>query len=158
MSTNQLTTKTAPVVIGSLVFQLPLGHLSDRLGRKAVLIGCSAAGVALFGVLPRAAGSTVLFVSLCFIVGAFLDTLFSLSLGYLGDLVGATNLPVGNQLAVTNLGIGLMTGPIVGGLMMTWLGPGAIFWMIALFYLLYICCSVLWSPASDETLKCDVSG
>ncbi|QQE77254.1 MFS transporter [Alicyclobacillus sp. SO9] len=148
LSLGAVSASLAAFVIGSLVFQFPLGHLSDGLGRKAVLIACSAVGVVLFSLLPAATGWTMLFVSLCFVVGAFLDTLFSLSLGYLSDLVGSTNFPTANQLAVTNLGLGLMTGPVVGGLTMTWLGPGGLFWTIAVLYLLFIGCALLWKPTS----------
>jgi MFS family permease len=123
MPLGVVSASLAAFVIGSLVFQLPLGHLSDRWGRRAVLTGCSIVGVVLFTVLPIASGSSIMFVCLSCIVGAFLGTLFSLSLGYLGDLVGAADLPIANQLAVTNLGLGLMFGPTIGGLIMTWLGP-----------------------------------
>lgn len=146
-------------VVGSLVFQLPLGHLSDRLGRRTVLIGCSAVGVVLFGVLPWVAGSNVIFIALCFIVGAFLDTLLSLSLGFLGDLVGVNNLPTANQLAVTHLGIGLMIGPMVGGLTMTWLGPGGMFWAIAFLHRIFVGISMIWRPiaTSDHYESMNVS-
>ena len=123
MSLGVVSASLAAFVVGSLVFQLPLGHVSDRLGRRMVLIGCSAVGMVLFSLLPFMSRSNVTFVALCFVVGAFLDTLFSLSLGYLSDLVRPANLPVANQLAVTNLGLGLMIGPMIGGFTMTWLGP-----------------------------------
>ncbi|WDL96687.1 MFS transporter [Alicyclobacillus sp. ALC3] len=140
----------AGFVVGSLVFQLPLGHLSDRLGRRTVLIGCSAVGVVLFGVLPWVAGSNVTFIALCFVVGAFLDTLFSLSLGFLGDLVGGNNLPTANQLAVTHLGLGLMIGPMVGGLTMAWLGPGGMFWAMAFLYLIFVGIIMIWRPIATS--------
>ncbi|WP_156481909.1 MFS transporter [Ferroacidibacillus organovorans] len=41
----------ASFVFGSLIFQLPLGYLGDRLGRRMVLIGCSTAGGVLFSLL-----------------------------------------------------------------------------------------------------------
>lgn len=151
MPLDVVSASLAAFVIGSLVFQLPLGHLSDMIGRRWVLLGCSAAGVILFSVLPLVSRSSVAFVAACFVVGGFLDTLFSLSLGYLGDLVTPTQLPPANQLAVTHLGLGLMVGPIVGGLAMTWLGPGGLFWMIALLYLLYVIAALLWRPTRSRT-------
>ncbi|OPG15412.1 hypothetical protein B2M26_12045 [Ferroacidibacillus organovorans] len=76
--------------------------------------------------------------------------MFSLSLGFLGDLVGSNNLPIANQIAVTNLGLGLMVGPMVCGLMMTWLGPAGMFWAIAFLYLLYVGISLTWRPIATS--------
>lgn len=152
MPLGVVSSSLAAFVIGSLVFQLPLGHLSDRLGRRLVLVGCSAAGTVLFLVLPLTAGSNVLFIGLCFVVGAVIDTLFSLSLGFLGDLVGPADLPVANQLAVTHLGLGLMFGPMMGGLTMIWFGPNGLFWAIALLYLVYVGIGVIWRPGPMNQL------
>ncbi|MCL6445553.1 MAG: MFS transporter [Alicyclobacillus sp.] len=159
MSFRVVSASLAAFVVGSLVLQLPLGHLSDRWGRRAVLTGCSAVGVVLFGVLPLASGSNLVFVTLFCVVGAFLGTLFSLSLGFLGDLVGPANLPFANQLAVANLGFGLMFGPTIGGLAMTWLSPSGMFWAMAFLYLLYVGISVMWTPAvvSERHKSADVS-
>lgn len=150
LSLGVVSLSLALFVFGSLIFQLPLGYLGDRLGRRIVLIGCSTAGVVLFSLLPLVSESNVTFVALCFLVGAFVDTLFSLSLGFLGDLVGPDNLPIANQFAVTNLGLGLMVGPMVCGLMMTWLGPAGMFWAIAFLYLLYVGISLTWRPIATN--------
>ena len=152
MSLGVVSASLAAFVIGSLLFQFPLGYLSDHLSRKVVLLGCSVVGVVLFALLPSAAGRTALFVTLCFVVGAFVDTLFSFSLGYLADLVEPASLPVANQWAVTNLGVGLMVGSTVGGLTMTWFGPGGLFWTISLLYLLHVGLSVAWKPPFKATV------
>ncbi|WP_067935882.1 MFS transporter [Alicyclobacillus kakegawensis] len=157
VSFSVVSASLAAFVLGSLVLQLPLGHVSDRCGRRTVLTGCSAVGTVLFGVLPLTSGSNLVFVTLFFVVGAFLGTLFSLSLGYLGDLVQPANLPFANQLAVANLGFGLMVGPTIGGLAMKWLGPSGMFWAIAFLYLLYVAISVTWTAVNERHESADVS-
>jgi len=156
MSLSAVSASLAAFVVGSLVFQLPLGHLSDVWGRRRVLTVCTGAGVILFALLPFAAVSDILFVALCFVVGAFLDTLFSLSLGYLADLAGSANLPTANQLAVSNLGLGLMVGPLLGGLSMKWLGPSGMFWSIACFYLAYVVVTFIWTPVPQGSAEAHV--
>ncbi|HHY66248.1 MAG TPA: MFS transporter, partial [Alicyclobacillus sp.] len=123
-------------VIGSLIFQMPLGWWSDRFGRGKTLIVCSAVGAALL--ITTAYASSTAGFSLGFgLAGATAGSLFSLSLAYLQDLVDGRELPRANRLAVIHFGAGMVAGPMGGTFVMSIFGPDALFWIVAGLFLLY---------------------
>jgi MFS family permease len=132
-----ISTGLAAFVIGSLVLQYALGHLSDRWGRGRILVGCSAIGALVFGLLPFIR-SAIGFALLLALAGGFVGTLFSLSLAFLHDLVGHEQLARANRLAMVHFGTGMSIGTFVAGLAMAWIGPWCLFWSISLLYVGYI--------------------
>ncbi|WP_331250464.1 MFS transporter [Kyrpidia spormannii] len=131
-------------VIGSLIFQMPLGWWSDRFGRGKTLIVCSAVGAALL--ITTAYASSTAGFSLGFgLAGAAAGSLFSLSLAYLQDLVDGRELPRANRLAVIHFGAGMVAGPMGGTFVMSIFGPDALFWIVAGLFLLYTGGTTLWS-------------
>jgi MFS family permease len=149
-----ISTGLAAFVIGSLVLQYALGHLSDRWGRGRILVGCSGIGALVFGLLPFIRSSFGILLLLA-LAGGFVGTLFSLSLAFLNDLVGPEQLPRANRLAMIHFGSGMTLGPFVAGLAMAWLGPACLFWSISLLYVGYVV--VTWvhktSHAAGETVR-----
>jgi len=102
--------------LGGILFQLPLGLLSDRLERKRVIAGALLIGsVSFFGAyLFRhfLVGLAVCF----FIAGMFVGSLFSLGITYMADLLPKHLLASGNLLCGMLYSIGSMIGPFVNGL------------------------------------------
>lgn len=101
---------------GSLITQLPLGMLSDRFGRRNILI------IVLFlGSLSFTAASLSehlpagLFFSFLF-SGMVVGSTFSLGISYMSDLMPKNLLPTGNLLCGIFFSIGSLSGPIIGGL------------------------------------------
>lgn len=100
---------------GGILSQVPLGIISDRIGRRPVLLialgGGTLAftGAALFS--AYAFGIMVMF----FIGGIFSGSLFSLGVAYMSDLTPKHLLPTGNLLCGIFFSFGSLTGPILGG-------------------------------------------
>lgn len=100
---------------GGIITQIPLGILSDKIGRKPVMLlalgGSSLAfgGSALMG--SNAVGILIMF----FIGGMFAGSIFSLGISYMSDLTPKSLLPTGNLLCGIFFSIGSLTGPILGG-------------------------------------------
>ena len=101
--------------IGGIITQIPLGILSDKIGRKPVLLitlgggSIAFAGAALMG--DHAVGLMTMF----FIAGLFAGSIFSLGISYMSDLSPKSLLPTGNLLCGIFFSIGSLTGPILGG-------------------------------------------
>lgn len=124
-------------VLGSLVFQLPLGYFSDRVGRRSVLLRSSAAGAVLFAVMPYTLFRPSLFLTAFFVAGCFVGSLFSLSLAYLNDLVPTHWMPVANQAAVFHFALGMVLGPLSSSLF-SGISGRTLFWPFTALFILYL--------------------
>lgn len=104
----------ATAIFGGLVFQIPVGKLSDRFDRRIVAAGV-ASGLCVtalcLAVLPL--GETVVF-GFTFILGGFLTTIYPVCVAHANDRVEADKVvAVSGQLILIN-GIASLLGPIVG--------------------------------------------
>ncbi|GIP25939.1 putative MFS-type transporter YfkF [Paenibacillus sp. J23TS9] len=104
--------------IGGLVLQLPLGMLSDRFGRKRILIICGILGGLAFMLVPMAGTSTVGILLLLMIAGGMIGSFFSLGLAYAADILPKVLLPAANVIASFHFNIGSIAGPNIGGTLM----------------------------------------
>ncbi len=116
--------------IGTIVFQMPLGYLSDRYGRKKILSFVMGAGFLTFiaaGIFE--ASETALFI--CFFIGGMLvGSTFSLGISYMADLIPRQLLPAGNIMCSVFYGFGSIAGPFIGGLMIQYVKGISLFYMI----------------------------
>ena len=102
--------------IGGVVSQLPLGVLSDRIGRRKVLIVALAMGSLTFGIASVFETSVLVIGSMFFIAGTFVGSTFSLGISYMTDLTPKELLPTGNLLCGIFFSLGSLSGPFLGGL------------------------------------------
>ena len=133
-------------VVGSLIFQMPLGIWSDKYGRKNVLLISMLIGWVCFSGAIFTTSVTTLFI-LFFLAGMMVGSLFSLSITYLADLLPNSLLPTGNILAGIFFGVGSILGPYLGGLFIDWFAKGSIFYAISgMLLLLFVATAIHRSP------------
>lgn len=101
---------------GAIATQLPLGMLSDRLGRKKILIFALVGGAAVFGTASFFETNAWLTVGFFALAGMFVGSTFSLGISYMADLMPKELLPTGNLLCGIAFSIGSLAGPFLGGL------------------------------------------
>ena len=102
-------------VWGSLLFQVPLGVLGDRIGRKNLLILVCSAGAAGMFVIPYFLSNGIyLFVSFV-LIGGLVGSLYSMGLACATDLLPARFLPAANAIASVHFSVGSILGPSLGG-------------------------------------------
>jgi MFS family permease len=102
-------------VWGSLLFQVPLGVLGDRIGRKNLLILVCSAGSAGMFVIPHFLSNEIyLFVSFI-LIGGLVGSLYSMGLACATDLLPARFLPAANAIASVHFSVGSILGPSLGG-------------------------------------------
>ena len=134
-SEAQLSTFMAAIIMSGLFLQLPIGHLSDRIGRGPLLVYIPVL-VALAAISMIYALEYTFILIGAMVFGAFVFTLYSLAAATANDMVNADQrVQVAGALLIT-YGAGAVSGPILAGQFMGLLGPQGLFFYFALVCLL----------------------
>lgn len=142
-------------VFGSLITQLPLGMLSDRLGRSKVLMGIMGIGSVLFYSMTFVEENQWMLFGLFAASGMLLGSSFSLGIAYLADLVPANLLPTGSVMTAVLFAVGSMTGPVVGGILIESVGEGAVYYSISLMLFIMFTAGIIFHmrlPAESKRM------
>ncbi|WP_434750784.1 MFS transporter [Paenibacillus amylolyticus] len=135
--TNQIATLLPFIGIGGLFLQLPLGMLSDRYGRKKILMTAGIGGGLAFMLVPLAGTNFWLTLVLLLVAGGLVGSFFSLGLAYAADILPKVLLPAANVVASFHFTIGSMVGPNLGGQLINWVSPGSMFVMLGCMYFIF---------------------
>jgi MFS family permease len=122
-------------IVGGMISLLPIGRYSDGRDRRRVIFGVSvltsvAAGLVMiasaapFGAL---AASGLLF-------GVFMFPIYGLSVARVHDLLRPDQALEATRGLLVVFGVGAAFGPIVGGVVMSLIGPAALFGWLALIF------------------------
>ena len=125
------------LTFGGLVLLLPIGWLSDRQERRRTLLLLSslAAGAALCVPLVAHTGNLWLLCAPLFLVGGAVMCFYSVSMSHINDHVRSEQLLSASGSIIFINGIGGLSGPILSAQMIKLLGPGGLYYFVALAYL-----------------------
>ena len=136
MDVQQVSFILPAFAAGSIITQIPLGILSDSLGRKRVLQSILFGGFAIF-LTAALIEQTVTGLFICFfIAGMLVGSTFSLGISYMTDLLPVQLLPAGNIICGIVFSLGSISGPFFGGLAIQYLPNGNFLLIISLIQLL----------------------
>ena len=116
--------------IGALVFQWPVGWVSDRVPRRVVIFVVAVCAAAMAATLAFTPEGSVVMLPMMFVLGGLTFPLYSLLLSHTldrsapGSAMGAS----GASLRVN--GVGAVVGPIIAGSIMAALGETSFFWCL----------------------------
>jgi len=113
------------LMIGVILFQIPVAFLADRWGRTPALLGCYAVALAGMVCLLFSFGMAWLALSL-FAVGACSGAFYPLGLAILGERTPEPGLARANSWFLAINCIGSVIGPGVAGRTMHWFGNDAL--------------------------------
>ncbi len=135
MSTRQISFFMAAALVGSVVLQMPIGSLSDRLPRRGVMLGTAilATGASVFGV-GTGLGSDALIAM--FLIGGSSFPLYSLAIAYTNDWITDEQRVGASAFLVMVNGIGAIVGPLVASLLISGIGASGFFWTLAATHVL----------------------
>ena len=130
MSSAQIATLLAAAMTGSILFQYPLGKLSDMIDRRYVMAIAGIIGIAtgsLMSSMSENANSSVLFFLAVVAYGAVIYSIYSLVVAHANDFADTGDFVkiAGGMLIL--YGFGTMGGPIITAFMMDTLGPSGVF-------------------------------
>jgi MFS family permease len=110
------------IFLGAMLFQYPIGWLSDKIDRRYLIIGVTAMGalVALFGLYFGDSFTFLLVTAVS--LGGLCNPLYSLLVAYANDHLEQDQMAAAAGGLLFINGCGAMTGPIIVGAAMTHLG------------------------------------
>ena len=114
----------------------PLGGvLGDRFDRRRVMITSDLAGAVAFAAMAFVEDPTLLLV-IGFVTAVVETPFWSASQAAIPNLVGPDDLAWANGLLQVGANAGIMLGPAVGGVLLAAMGPGMVFGLNALSFVL----------------------
>ncbi|WP_342551422.1 MFS transporter [Paenibacillus sp. FSL R7-0652] len=141
---DQIASLLPFIGIGGLFLQLPLGMLSDRYGRKKILMTAGIGGGLAFMLVPFAGTNFGLTLVLLLAAGGLVGSFFSLGLAYAADILPKVLLPAANVVASFHFTIGSIIAPNLGGQLINWVSPGSMFTMLGCMYFIFGITGVLF--------------
>jgi MFS family permease len=124
----QITGFVAAIFIGSMVWQFPVGWLSDRMDRRLLILALSAIGAAATAVGFVVGAQYETLLVLAFVVGGVANPLYALFIAYTNDYLEVDDMAAASGGLVFAYGVGAVVGPMATGQMMEWTGPQG-FWL-----------------------------
>lgn len=137
LSEQQIAFLLPFIGVGGLILQLPLGMLSDRFGRKRILMITGILGGLAFMLVPLAGTSTAAIMALLLLAGGMIGSFFSLGLAYAADILPKALLPAANVVASFHFNAGSIAGPNIGGTLMQYGWNGGLFFALGLGFVLF---------------------
>ena len=154
---SQTSIFIAALYAGALVFQFPIGWLSDRMDRRVLILATSLvaglAALAAMGVRDHAAALPVA----AFLVGGASNPLYSLLLAYTNDFLAPDDMAGASGGLVFINGLGAIAGPLLTGWMMQRLGAGG-FWLFVAALMLGISAYAGWRMTRRAAVPLDERG
>ena len=119
-------------IVGGMLLQWPLGHLSDIFDRRRVITATALTGAALATAAALYAGSNPLVLMLAVgTVGGMAIPLYTLSVAHTNDYLEPRQMVGASSGLLFANGLGGIAGPTLAGGAMAVLGPSGYFWFPA---------------------------
>ena len=134
LSVGEISTFVATIFIGGMITQYPIGWLSDRMDRRALIVLTAAVGAvgASIGVMSN--GDFTLILVAAFLMGSTSNPLYSLLLAYTNDFLDHEDMAAGSGGMIFLNGLGAVSGPLITGWMMGVFGPSGFYMLIGVLF------------------------
>ncbi len=133
-----VATFMASFLLGSLIFQWPIGWISDRINRRIAIISMSVVVIVACVAAILVPKGGLLFFSIIVILGGAAMPMYSLSIAYANDRLQPDQIVPASGSLVMVAGIGLSTGPIIVAFLMGQFGSEVYFLGIASAFVLIL--------------------
>ena len=115
------------IQLGSFVCQWPLGRLSDRVDRRAIIAGCAAAVALLSPLIALAGADRSWLLPLFFLYGGTTLSFYAVAVAHAGDFAEPDQMVGVSSGSLLAWAAGAAVGPTVAAPFIDLLGPGGLF-------------------------------
>ncbi|MCC9624231.1 MFS transporter [Thalassospira sp. MA62] len=129
MTTGQIAMFVAMLFAGALLFQYPVGWLSDRMDRRQLIFGAAMVAMASCVLGWVSGGYLWAMMAAAFVAGGMTTPLYALFLAYTNDYLSLEDMPAASGGLVLTFGVGAILGPLIAGWSMEGLGAQS-FWLV----------------------------
>jgi len=153
MSSARLSLFLTAPMIGALLFQLPIGWISDKLPRRGVLFGVAALATSAPLVALMVPDGSIYALAAMVVVGGSMFPFYSLTIAYTNDWLKAEEILGASGTLVRINGSGAIAGPLVTAVLMDRMGPRLFFWSISATFAmagLYILFRIFYKDALPQ--------
>ncbi len=150
LSTGSIGWLIGFMTLGGMLFQFPLGKLSDHIDRRLLIVGAPgfAIPVCLFlALLDNPAGNTPLLFLMVTLVGGLTLPVYSICMAHMNDHLNPAQMVAASGMLVLVLAVGMIFGPVLGALAIEYFGPRGIFYLLSTLSALTVLTGLfrLWS-------------
>lgn len=118
--------------LGNVLFQVPLGILSDKINARVVLLVAALVSLTGFLLMPLVSDDVVMMSAVVFLTGGVIGAFYTVGLALLGARFSGPELATANAAFVMLYSLGMLTGSPVIGLGVDLVPPHGFVWSIAL--------------------------
>ena len=130
-SLAQISMFVASFYVGGMLFQYPIGWVSDRMDRRFLILLVCAGGAAAALLGAFFGGSFAVILVAGFIFGGLANPLYALFLAYTNDFLEFEQMAAAGGRLVFITGVGAIFGPLVIGGVIDFIGPHGFFLFLA---------------------------
>jgi MFS family permease len=130
LSVPQISIFIAAMYVGGLVFQYPIGWVSDRMDRRLLIMMLAVAGAVVMFAAGLADPGFVVLVALATALGGIVNPLYSLLIAYTNDFLTKEQMAGASAGLLFINGLGAIAGPMITAWLMDTVGPGGFFLFI----------------------------
>ena len=140
--------------VGGLLFQFPVGWLSDRMDRRLLVAATAVLGaLACLGGLTPDPSLNVLMLT-AFLLGGMANPLYALLIAYTNDYIAWDEMAAASGGLIFINGLGAILGPLITGAMMGALGPRG-FWVFLILMMGLVAGYAAWRMTRRASVPVD---
>lgn len=134
MTIGQIAAFVAAMYVGGLLFQYPVGWVSDRLDRRMLVLWLSVAGAVVMGAATVISLPFTFELIVALLLGGIINPLYSLLIAHTNDFLTKEEMPAASAGLIFLNGFGAIFGPLSLGWIMQNFGAKGYFLFIGLLF------------------------
>ncbi len=152
MSVRDVSFFMGAIILGGFLFQYPLGWISDRIGRRSIIISSSVGAATISFFAMTYSGQGLIYFAIVSTIGGLSMPLYSLCSAQTNDYLTPRQMVAASGTLVLVNSIGAMLGAPIVGFSMAFFGPNAFYGSLGVMMSL-VALYALWR----STQRADIS-